>query len=116
MLKKFEFAGIAIAIAAIIFTAGYFVGKGNSFPDININVAEETAGSSGSIDDSEWKININTASAEELMELPGIGESISKNIIEYRTENGPFQRIEDIANVKGIGDAKYMEIKDLITV
>ncbi len=62
------------------------------------------------------KININTATAEELDKLPGIGPSIAKAIIDYRTANGPFKAIEDINDVKGIGDALFAKIKDSITV
>jgi competence protein ComEA len=61
-------------------------------------------------------ININTASIEELDQLPGIGETTAIRIIDYRTINGPFATIEDIINVSGIGTATYEEIKDLITV
>jgi competence protein ComEA len=62
------------------------------------------------------KININTASAEELDKLPGIGPSIAQAIIDYRTKNGLFKQIEDINDVKGIGDALFEKIKDQITV
>lgn len=62
------------------------------------------------------KININTASVEELDKLPGIGPSIAGAIIDYRTKNGPFQQIESINDVKGIGDALFEKIKDQITV
>jgi competence protein ComEA len=62
------------------------------------------------------QININTATVEELDKLPGIGPSIAKAIIDYRTKNGPFKKIEDINEVKGIGDALYAKLKDLITV
>jgi competence protein ComEA len=62
------------------------------------------------------KININTASAEELDKLPGIGPSLANAIIDYRTKNGPFQQIEDINDVKGIGDALFEKIKEQITV
>ena len=61
-------------------------------------------------------VNINTASAEELDKLPGIGLTTAQRIIAYRTDNGPFAAIEDIINVSGIGTATYDEIKDLITV
>lgn len=61
------------------------------------------------------KININTATKEELTTLSGIGESKAEAIIEYRTET-PFQTIEDIKNVSGIGDSAFEKIKDLITV
>ncbi len=62
------------------------------------------------------KININTASLEELDKLPGIGPSIGKAIIDYRTQHGPFKTIEEINDVKGIGDALFAKIKDSITV
>ncbi len=61
-------------------------------------------------------ININTASKEELMTLPGIGSSKAEDIINYRNTNGYFTKIQDITNVSGIGSALYEKIKDLITV
>lgn len=61
------------------------------------------------------KININTATQSELETLPGIGPSTATKIINYRKENGKFNSIEDIKKVKGIGDSKFSQIKDLIT-
>ena len=60
-------------------------------------------------------VNINTASKEELMTLKGIGETTAEAIIEYRKEN-KFTKIEDIKNVKGIGDKKFESIKEDIEV
>ena len=62
------------------------------------------------------KVNINTANQSELDRLPGIGPSLAERIIEYREENGNFKNIEDLQNVKGIGDAKFADIKDKVTV
>ena len=61
------------------------------------------------------KISINTATLEELMTLPGIGESKAKDIINYRESNGPFNTIEDITKVTGIGDSIFAKIKENIT-
>ena len=62
------------------------------------------------------RISINTATAEELVQLPGIGPSTAEKIILYRDENGLFQNLEDLMRIKGIGTAKYEKIKDLITL
>lgn len=62
------------------------------------------------------KVNINTASQEELEKLPGIGSSIALRIVNYRKENGKFNAIEEIKNVSGIGENKFNHIKDSIYV
>ena len=63
---------------------------------------------------ADGPININTASAEELDALPGIGPAMAKRIIEYRETEGAFTAIEDIKKVKGIGEAKFEKMKDKI--
>ena len=61
------------------------------------------------------KININAASAEELQVLPGIGPVYAERIVQYRRDHGPFQRIEDITQVKGIGPKTLEQIAGMIT-
>ena len=61
-------------------------------------------------------ININTADMEELDKLPGVGPAIAQKIIDYRTANGSFATIEAILEVSGIGEAKFQQIRDLITI
>lgn len=65
--------------------------------------------------DKDVKVSINNGTLEELMTLPGIGETKALKIIEYRKEN-KFLKLEDIKNVSGIGDALYEKIKDFITL
>ena len=66
-------------------------------------------------DTTRLLVNINTAGAEELVLLPGIGEKIAENIISYRTEHGSFQTIEEIKNVSKIGNSIFEKIKNYIT-
>ncbi len=65
---------------------------------------------------SSGKININTATAEELDTLPGIGQTRAEAILQYRMNESTFLKIEDIKNVSGIGDKLFEQIKDYITV
>jgi len=62
------------------------------------------------------RVNINTATLAELDTLPKIGLVTAQRIIDYRTQNGPFKKSEDLKNVSGIGDATFETLKDLITV
>ena len=62
------------------------------------------------------KVSLNTATLDELMTLPGIGEAKAQSIIEYREEVGAFQNIEELKEVSGIGDAIFDQIKENITI
>ena len=61
-------------------------------------------------------VDLNTATAAELDTMPGIGESLARRIIAYREANGPFGSIEEIMEVSGIGEAKFAELEDRVTV
>ena len=62
------------------------------------------------------KINVNTASSEELTTLPGIGKAYADRIVEYREKNGPFKKVDDLLNVRGIGEKTLERIRDRVTV
>ena len=62
------------------------------------------------------RININTASADELQKLPGIGKALAARIIEHREKYGPFRKPEHLIIVRGISEKRFRELKDLITV
>lgn len=86
---------------------------------IKQNTAENSAASldlmQNSADNTEI-VNINTATKEQLDTLPGIGPATADKIIEYRQTNGPFQSVEDIKNVRGIGDAKFSKMQSRIRI
>jgi len=62
------------------------------------------------------KVNINTATASELETLPRVGPKVAQRIIDFRTKNGNFKKVEEIMKVQGIGEKVFDDIKDLITV
>ena len=118
-----------IALAFVFLVLGFTIGRENSNGSYAIYIestpapqemlepnktpqekAEESLAESGTI------ININTASREELMELPGIGETLSQRIIDYRSENGAFATAIDIMEVKGIGEGIFAKISAYISV
>jgi competence protein ComEA len=61
-------------------------------------------------------VNLNTASASDFEALPGIGAKTAARIIEYRQKNGPFKKVEDLMNVRGIGEKNFLKLKPQITV
>ena len=79
-------------------------------------IPAETSAAPASEPAESGLININEASAKELMSLKGIGEVKAAAIVEYRRANGGFRKIEDIMNVKGIGEKTFEKIRDQITV
>ena len=62
------------------------------------------------------QVNLNTATVEQLEMLPGIGPDLARRILDYRADNGPYQNIDGLLNVKGIGEGKLAKIRDMVTV
>ena len=61
-------------------------------------------------------VNLNTATAAQLETLPGIGKATAERILEYRQKNGGFKKIEELMNVRGVGEKSFLKLKALITV
>ena len=121
------------------FTLGIFIGRNTDHPKVELSapqireitqiseappisetdarISQDHEISQDEVPPSEvQRVNINTATAEELMTLPGIGQVLAQNIIDHRNTHGNFQKTADLLLVEGIGEQRLDSIIDLITV
>ena len=61
-------------------------------------------------------INLNTATADDLQKLPGVGSATATRILEYRQKSGGFKKIEELMNIQGIGEKNFLRLKPLVTI
>jgi len=126
-LSRSEVTAIVITLVLAALVGGYHLGSRDVRADstymtvstLQASAVNDVAAQSEShenVQTSQGVVNINTASEAELQLLPGIGEVRAKNIVDYREKNGPFEKIEDITLVSGIGSGIFEDIIDLITV
>ena len=115
-MKKGQFILISITIAFLGLVVGLFIGR-NTIRTVPTKAPNKSVSSQTDVPALQnGRFDINTATISQLQELPGIGEITAQSIIDYRNEHGPFQQIEDLLNVKGIGETRFNEIKDYICV
>lgn len=118
---------VAITLVFMAFTCGLYVGRSHAGTSVSVSVrpamqthpteaTPETPAPTEAPLVITYPIDINLASKEEFMALPGIGEVLAQRILDYRRDNGPFSQVEGLMNVRGVGKKRMEEIMELITV
>lgn len=118
MKKSIIYILVGLTIAFSSFVVGYYVGRNTADAPITVEGFVTTAPATTSPDSAsaEGRLNINTATAEQLQALPGIGPVTAENIVSFREQYGPFLSVEELLDVDNIGPKTLADIIDLITV
>lgn len=124
-MKKAKISLLIVSAGFLCVLVGIFIGRNASDNYITLQSAVENTYNDTREDSLQHteaaentepgKININNAPLSQLIQLPGIGDTLAQRIIDYRSENGAFTSIEDITCVSGIGEHRFEQIRDYIT-
>lgn len=87
-----------------------------ALPSAAVAAQSKSAARSSAKPASTAIVNLNTASASDLEGLPGIGAKTAARIVEYRQKNGPFKKVEELMNVRGVGEKNFLKLKPQIAV
>ena len=126
-LEKSQWILLVLTVLFITFTLAYFIGRNSVKAVITTqNAAQPAPAQSTSGQEAaqaqnaqimeQPRVNLNTATAEDLEELPGIGPKLAERILVWREENGGFLSVEQLMDINGIAEGKFEEIKDFVFV
>jgi len=93
-----------VLVAALVFVSSPLVAQRATKPPVTATVV------------STEVVNLNSATVAQIASLPGIGPKTAELVVQYRVKNGPFKKIEEVMNVRGIGEKSFLKIKDRLTV
>ena len=103
-MKSLLAKGVALSVIAVLLALPALAGS--------VQTTEKKSGEKVAAE----KINLNTATVDELQKLPGVGAKVAQRILDFRKANGPFKKIEDLMKVQGIGEKTFLKFKDQLTV
>lgn len=120
---------VFVTVVFAAFTLGFFLGRNQDQNPVRLSVLPQMTAPRNPTVPTEtedppdakeptvhFPIDLNSATMEELMALPGIGETYARRILDYREKNGPYRAVEELLNVDGIGESRLESIYDLVTI
>lgn len=115
-MKKGSSLLLLLCALSLCLVVGIFIGRNlcGEYAQLSQNDSNEDSAVSEQV--ADYRLDINTASKVQLMDLPGIGETIAQRIIDYRSDNGTFKSVDELLNIEGIGEKKLQEIEQFIGV
>ncbi len=117
-MKKAQFWMLCVTGMFICIMIGFFIGRNtqSSYAKVDNAIQNQTQSSQQDNTIKDGRVDLNTATSLQLQMLPGIGETLAERIIAYRTEQKGFKNVEELMNVTGIGEKKFLQVKELIKV
>ncbi len=109
--KKAGMVAYSLVLACLVFTLGFLLGRGSGKTQIQVQTAQGMP-----VTEAAERLDLNTATAEELDELPGVGSDLAKQIVAYREKVGVFVSVEELRNISGVGESRFAALQDLVEV
>ena len=113
-MKKGSAIMLGLIVLLLCLVIGIFIGRNTNSKAALLPVNNDTQGAANTDTAADHRLDINSATKAQLMELPGIGEKLAEQIISYRSQNGDFKSIDDLILVEGIGKKKLSQIEHMI--
>lgn len=119
-MKKAATAMLTVTIAFILLITGMLIGRNTAGSFLYVH-SEDTISMQETIpeetrQDNSARMDLNQMNLDQLVELPGIGPTIAQRILDYKEEHGPFTSVDELLNVKGIGETRLTQLKEYLTV
>lgn len=115
-LRKSERWAVGLTALTLALTLGYHAGTARYAPEVTVRAESLARPQATETLRASERVNLNTATAEELTRLKGVGDTLGERIVAYREEHGPFRRVEEITRVSGIGQAILENNWSMMTV